>query len=168
MTFKCHPCYKNEEPWFDWVLIAWILPNSHTNSNCMNDNSPDFLEIPLMEGNLNAANRRAMLIPAKIICIVRDHDKDMFAIIHSCHQHQHKMSVLTYRWEMEYDGVQEKTQKNTQYNENDNDTDMKPIFHKVGIDTIQKHCLIIPYHQTSIFVMEVIDQEHWALAFSAV
>ena len=24
-TYRAHPCYRNESPWFDWVLIAWNI-----------------------------------------------------------------------------------------------------------------------------------------------
>ena len=43
-----------------------------------------------------------------------------------------------------------------------------PVYHKVGIDAIQKHCLMIPFETNSQFWMEVIEQETWAMAFSDV
>ena len=42
------------------------------------------------------------LIPAKILCFVEDHNGKMFAIIHSCLENCSKMSVLTYRWQLEF------------------------------------------------------------------
>ena len=42
-----------------------------------------------------------VLIPAKIYCFIQDENGDMFIIIHSCLQDNRKISVLTYRWELE-------------------------------------------------------------------
>jgi len=46
MTFRAHPGYKNETPWFDWVLIAWIIPNDNKQSLNNDDNSPDYVDLP--------------------------------------------------------------------------------------------------------------------------
>jgi hypothetical protein len=78
------------------------------------------------------------------------------------------MSVLTYRWQLEYENVKAKKDSNAQYNETKNSNDLIPVYHKVSIDTIQKHCLILPYSEGSQFVMELIDQNMWEDCFSNV
>ena len=50
----------------------------------------------------------------------------------------------------------------------DNALKLIPVYHKVSIDAIHKHCLMIPFETHSQFWMEVIEQETWAMAFSDV
>ena len=167
-TYRAHPCYKNDLPWFDWVLIAWNIPNSSNLSSRKVDDSPDYVVLPLStESNSNEINT-AMLIPAKLICIITDECNNAFAIVHSCLQHQKKVSVLTYRWQMEYENVKVIRDSNAQYQETINSSELTPVYHTVTIDSIQKHCLIVPYKNESQFVMEVIDQNIWASCFSNV
>ena len=109
-----------------------------------------------------------MPIPAKLMGFIEDADGEVNAIVHSCLQHRRKTSVLTYRWQLEYKNVRESKQANTQYDDRDNMQEFILVYHKISIDTIQKHCLIIPYEDNSHFVMEVVDQDLWAKAFSNV
>ena len=78
------------------------------------------------------------------------------------------MLVLSYRWQLEYSNVKEIRHKNTQYDDIDSNVALLPVYHKVSIESIQKHCLIIPYENKSQFVMEIIDIDLWANAFSEV
>ena len=57
---------------------------------------------------------------------------------------------------------------NSQYNDGKNTLELIPVYHKISIDSIQKHCLILPYLKESQYVMEIADQELWANNFSAV
>ena len=79
-----------------------------------------------------------------------------------------KISVLTYRWQLEYTNFKENRQVNAQYDEEYVKSEMIPVYHKVSMDSIQKHCLVIPYEENSPFVMEIIDLDLWATAFSDV
>ena len=101
MTFRSHPNYKNDGPWFDFVLIAWTMPSDKTHKkskqSANDDNSPDYVELPVMKGNKVVGYNKALLIPAKLICFIKDHCNDMYAIVQSCQQQRKKMSVLTYR-----------------------------------------------------------------------
>jgi hypothetical protein len=83
MTFRAHPNYKNDTPWFDWVLIAWNISDNNKSSRNMED-SPDYVELPEMNNGAEIINDKAMLIPAKLICIIEDQSKNIFATIHSC------------------------------------------------------------------------------------
>ena len=42
MTYRAHPCYKNDSSWFDWVLIAWNIPYVEYLTSRVNDDSPDY------------------------------------------------------------------------------------------------------------------------------
>ena len=69
---------------------------------------------------------------------------------------------------MEYANVHALKDIQAQYNENGNAFNLQPIYHKVSVESIHKHCLIIPYSNESHFVMEIIDQDMWANCFSEV
>ena len=78
------------------------------------------------------------------------------------------MSVLTYRWQLEYENTKETRHSQAQYKNDSDASNLSPVYHKVSIDSIHKHCLIVPFHNQSQFVMEIIDQEHWSTCFSEV
>ena len=162
------PNTKNESPWFDWVLIAWTMsspiPQIDTNQN----NAPDCITLSYKDTNAKKVTSKAMLIPAKLICIIEDKLGNISAIVQSCMKTRKKMSVLTYRWQLEYKNVRESKQANAQYNIGADLNDLSPVYHRVSVDCIHNHCLIVPYHKNSHFVMEIIDQEAWASCFSSV
>jgi len=148
LTFRCHPNYRNEGPWFDYVLIAW--EQEGTESGYSDDDSmEEKLHEPIaMKNILNPSNIK--LIPAKLICFIKNHKNEMNVIIHSCLGHREKESVLTYKWELEYEEEKNKSVKSTRNCTLDDTTKLTPVYHNVSVDTIQKHCLIIPMHAASI------------------
>jgi hypothetical protein len=137
MTIRAHPCYKNETPWFDWVMIAWNIPYVEYLSSKLNDDSPDYIELSNIEESTDNEKSTAMLIPAKIICIIQEEQNEAYAIIHSCFQVCKKVSVLSYCWQMEYENAQASRASNAQYVIMDSSIDLTPIYHKVSIDNIQ-------------------------------
>ena len=125
------------------------------------------LFVPVMTEEAAEAND-TMLIPAKIMCFVRDQNDDLYAVIHSCHEYHIRASVLTYRWQFEYAGEKQAERKLSPFDSKDDISDLKPVYHAVSVEALQKHCLIIPFHKKSRFVMQVIDQDKWPLFFSHV
>ena len=89
-TYRAHPLYKNEGPWFDWVLNAWNMPTKNKASTKRDDDSPDHVDLLTTHVNGDVECNLAMLIPAKLICIIKDESYELFAIVHSCHQHRKK------------------------------------------------------------------------------
>ena len=86
----------------------------------------------------------------------------MMAIIHSCLDNKEKSSVLTYKWELEYEEIQRKTLQKRK-KEPDDTSNLTPVYHIVSVDTIQKHCLVMPMHSPSRYVMQVVDQNKWQM-----
>jgi len=163
-TFRCHPNYKNEGPWFDYVLIAW--EQEETESGYIDDDSmEEKLHEPIsMKNNLKPSNIK--LIPAKLICFIKNHKNEMNVILHSCLGLSEKLSVLTYKWELEYEKEKKKSLKSPRNFTSDDTSKLSPVYHCVSVDTIQKHCLMIPMHTTSRFLIQVVDQDKWADAFT--
>ena len=69
------------------------------------------------------------------------------------------MSVLAYRWQLEFKNIGISRASNAQYNDDGVTSGEKPVYHKISANSIHKHCLMLPYHKESHFVMEIIDQE---------
>lgn len=169
ITFRCHPNYKNEGPWYDYVLVAWDNPSNATYSKeqANMDDNREVLDDPVMTEEKDKTSN-VLLIPAKIICFVQDINENYFTVIHSCHENSANMSVITYRWQLEYEG-----ESAVWHNLHPHDClmdaiDLTPIYHVVSVETLQKHCLMIPYKSggRSQFLMQVVDQHKWANSFA--
>ena len=173
ITFRCHPNYKNEGSWYDYVLVAWENPSNAKDSKSKTksqlDTYEEVLEVPVVTHEQETTSN-VLLIPAKILCFVQDSNDNYFAVIHSCHDFCAKMSVLTYRWQLEYEGDQVVRQKFHPHEHVVDTSELNPIYWAVSVDTLQKHCLMIPYDSKgqSKFLMQVIDQHKWANNFATV
>ena len=75
LKFKCHPNYHGDGPWCDNVLVNW---------QCNDDDRTD-----------------GRLVPARVLLFF-EYDDVMYAVIHSCHDTNHKFSVLSCFWKWEY------------------------------------------------------------------
>ena len=95
-TYRAHPLYKNERPWFDWVMVAWTVPSKSKIQSNGNDGCVEYIELKNSMSNAGGSKNLAMLIPVQLICIIKDETDNLFAIVHSCLQYRKKISVLTY------------------------------------------------------------------------
>ena len=76
------------------------------------------------------------------------------------------MSVSTYQWELEYEELKKFGKVSILYDDTDNSSNHKPIYHKLNVNTIQKNILILPYHENSKYLMEITEPNKWAIAFN--
>src|SRR5687768_10365152 len=97
-------------------LLLGIFPIKKHNKDKDLECLPDFIDLPNPEYNQRQKCIKSMLIPAQIICLLPDKHGELYAIIHSCLQYREKMSVLTYRWQLEYQNMELSINSNTQYN----------------------------------------------------
>ncbi len=173
VTFRCHPNYKNEGAWYDYVLVAWDNPNNKKYSTSRRKTSLDcneeFLDVPVITQEKETSSN-VLLIPAKLLCFVQDDNDNYFAVVHLCHEHFVKMSVLTYRWQLEYEETKVATQMFHPHECNVDASELTPIYHAVSVNSIQQHCLMLPYDTKgkSQFMMQVIDQHKWASSFAVI
>ena len=132
----------------------------------------------------NANTRTVDLVPAQLLCFVQYEDQPYQALVHSCYSGSTKVSVLTNRWRLEYktdtqDGLEQEAMENydaddsdyeddiepPQYREEDDARVSTPLLRFVSVDIIEKHCLMIPYHKKSRYLMQVIEFDKWASRF---
>ncbi len=162
VTFTCHPNHKNEGPWYDYGMFAWEQESTTKSGKPKHKGTHDWnkevFEVPVTTEEFNRTNN-VTLIPGKIMSFVSDHKGDMFAIVHLCLENSVKISVLTYRWQLEYAGDKPVPASYKPYNCAVNAQNLTPIYCAVSVDTLQKHCLMLPYQEMgkSRFLMQVVD-----------
>ena len=153
VIFRAHPAYRTSAstkpaPWFDYIMVAWDdkcerlqnIDNATTSNHSSSEDECDGktfcdiqstsstfvqLEIPVeTEGNTYTDTVR--YVPAKLCTFIQDpssNTEKLFAIIHSCHFTRGRHSVLTNRWQLEYEGVPEYSHDEI-YNINHNTYDL--------------------------------------------
>ena len=76
--------------------------------------------------------------------------------------------MLTCRWQLENTIQKQYKQVNAHHDDRICNMDLLPNFHMISIDSIQKHCLIVPYKENSQFIMQINEPKLWADSFSSV
>ena len=51
------------------------------------------------------------------------------------------------------------------YRDSDDSSGLTPVLRIVSVNVLEKHCLMIPYHTKSKYMMHVLDQDKWANKF---
>src|SRR5687768_15141546 len=105
IIFRCHPNYRNKGAWYDYAMFAWEQPLNSKITKASNKAKPDWNKEVLHQPVATKTSQLtsdAMLIPPKVHCFIEDHNGKIFAIIHLCLDNSSKISVLTYRWQLEY------------------------------------------------------------------
>lgn len=85
-------------------MIAWDKEGNNEDISD-EDSMEETLVEPVTTIN-DMESRNTRLIPAKLICFIKNYNNEMNAIIHSCLDSKKKISVLTYQWEQEFDAAQ--------------------------------------------------------------
>ena len=93
ITFRAHPDYRSQGPWYNYVLIAWAISKEY-NSESVKDDMQNRINLP-NDSIDDSTLIGTKLIPTKLVCFFKDEQGETYAII--------KMSVLTYQWELEYE-----------------------------------------------------------------
>ena len=144
------------------------------------------LQEPVQLANRNQSTN-VMLIPAQLLCFVHLVNQPLHVLVHSCHNVSATHTVLVNRWRLEYENDKDveaefkkipledeedaayAEEKNNvslpQYQPEDDTRGLVPEYRMVSVDAIEKHCLMIPYHEHSKFLMQVIDQAKWGSKF---
>ena len=154
-------------------MFAWEQSLSSKDAKSKKKGEPDWnkevLHQPVtFENSLLTSD--VQLTPAKILCFVQDHNGKKLAIIHSCLENCSKMSVLTYRWQLEFMKDKPVSASYRTHGCTVDASKLNPVYCSVSVDTLQKHCLMIPYDTKgkNRFLMQVMDQDKWWESFTTV
>jgi hypothetical protein len=168
------------------------LPNNANEPDNANDTSNDddaskasaaMLQNGVQLQNSNVS-KNVDLVPCQIIGFIDQGEDGLKAIIHSCYPQSRKLSVLTNWWRLEFEDESEEDiemifRSNNNADDAADDDDLEPPYYKlpesgteteplirvVSVDTLEKHCLMIPIQRNSQFLVEVIDFEKWSSRF---
>ena len=166
--FRAHPDYRNEGPWNDFAMIAWSKDTDSTSTTDMDtdgDHHQETLNNAVRDVHNNLV-RNAELVPARILGFVQDCDDEVYVIIHSCYENSKTESVLTRRWLLEFEEDNNTFDASLQPGKDRDDmSDKTPLIRCVNVDCIERHCLMIPYHDKSHFLIELLPQEQWSDKF---
>ena len=167
IVFRAHPNYRAEGPWYDYAMVTWKMDASDDSSSSSSlDTNSDDLGVT-QPGHMD----KTCIVPAKIIGFVTAmDDSNLLVIIHSCYEQKKKESVLTNRWRLEFE-EDKLPVGGCIFPDNrlhDDASHKTPLIRQVEVDCLERHCLMIPYHLKSHFLLELIPQHEWANEFSEV
>jgi hypothetical protein len=151
--FRCHPNYRSEGPWHDWVMVRW-LEQRPTKAQ------PDLRSNPSVTHGDDVVANRYCYTPCKIIGMFfhvpgsgLGKEDEYFAVVWPCNYKFKKSSVFTTRWELNFHDNRKK----------------HPAFELINCSSIVRHCCMIPESVTmeekSTVYHELWPRELWADEF---
>jgi hypothetical protein len=165
--------------------IGSISMSSESSNSSNSDASDSFAE----ENDSDAtgtATKTSKLVPAHLVCFLRVDEGPLKAIVHSCYSKGHKQSVLTNLWMLEYaehdravypifpesrddesddEDYGDDSFTMPQYEPDESDDELTPVYRLIDVESIERHCLLIPLHANSQYLMQIFDPEKWADLF---
>ena len=155
--FHAHWATESKQNWNDWVLIAWDEVELEHNDTT----------------SVNSSTNAQQLVPAQLQLLFRVvQTNEYYAIIHSTKYTHEKHSVLSIRWELEYDDNLHKNMKfDTPWNKRNLhmlQSQSTPIYRTVSVCSFYEHCLVVPFHPSSSTVLQIVHSSQWSDLFSTV
>ena len=181
--FRCHPDYKKEGPWYDWVMVSWEIANDDAEHAAYRP-AADFWSPPMKSRSkkqkpqvpselvldlsshlpeeptpVAADDSRVIFVPVCLLCFLKDRTTGKpWAVVHPCHSNTTTHSLLTRSWNLIY---------------NDDKT---PSVMIIDADTISCHLMVMEespgLHETkpdSQTVYKISDRKHhWPTIFRKV
>ena len=99
---------------------------------------------------------------------IRLNNGKKYTFVQSCCEYRKKLSVLTYKWQLKNTIQRQYKEVNAHHDYRFCNMELLPKLYKISIDSIQKHCLILPYEDNSHFIMHINEPKLWADSFSIV
>ena len=124
--FRCHPDYRKEGPWKDWIMLKWEEDDVE---KFQPDLKFDYFVTDGDEPNTNCCYAPGKLVSGFFEIEHKDGSFEYFATVWSCGYKYIKSSVFTTKWKLAF-----KDEKNK----------IDPIYEVVSCDTFVRHCLMIP------------------------
>jgi hypothetical protein len=143
-VFRAHPNYRNAiGPWYDWVMFRWRRAARPSKRN----RSQHVVDVSHMDQS--AEKDEFDYAPAKVLGFV-EWDNEISCIICPCKATYTKSSVFTTQWELEFWDAKKRN----------------PMISMVSVDSIVRHCLMIPQDgPTGNIYHEVWERHLWADEF---
>jgi hypothetical protein len=141
---RAHPNYKQDGPWFDYVMIE------------LEDDDGIMYSVPAR---------------VELMYFYPSHPDQRYVVVHPAYDFDHSHSVLTSFHRMQYQDDTDDIMETDEIINSDTDTfyldddsnEPLPLPHLITIDASQvhSHTLMVPYHPCSKFMIRVSDQKEW-------
>jgi len=128
VMFRCHPNYKSNGEWYDWVMVRFDIGPQKTRHS-----------------NKKLGMWSSQYFPSKILCFfVLPEDETIYAIVHSTKSNNHESdSILFERWEFE----------NTMGELRNGKRNIIPTYHVVNVDCFGDPILVVEDYTVSELTM---------------
>ena len=94
-----------------------------------------------------------VLIPSKLRLFFKcEQGEELYCIVHSCEYTSNQNSVLSVKWKKEYLSHSNMLTK-------------EPVYRVISCDSINSHCLLLPYEFGSEYVLQILHSNVWADEF---
>ena len=94
-----------------------------------------------------------VLIPSELRLFFKfEQEKELYCIVHSCEYTSNQNSILSVTWKKEYLSHSSMLTK-------------EPVYHVISCDSIDSHCLLLPYDFGAEYVLQILHSNVWADEF---
>ena len=125
-VFRAHPCYyTSERPWYDWVMFQWSLDNPNSQTLQLPECMAGYGDNPLVQ-------KKHLYAPGQLLAFIKQEDGKCLALACVCGYKNRRYDILFNIWKQEY--VYNGRQK-------------KISIQAVDLDSMVRHCLMIPYNE---------------------
>ncbi len=151
VVFRAHPNYRKKGPWYDWAMFRWAKEGGKKDKN------RSTIDSCVHYGDPASTAHRYTYAPGKILGFVFDGFPaatptlaNVQAVVHCCDSVHGTSSVFTTHWKMNFHDK----------------ACTKPQIALVNVQSIVRHCLMIPEHDGCNGFHEVWARERWGDQFS--
>jgi hypothetical protein len=140
--FRAHGNYRDNGAWHDWVMLRWEPDNNHIHD--------PIDECQVHYGDDTNHPDQYAYAPGKILAFIKV-DEEISAVVNVCQYKHKKSSVFTTSWHLEMG--------------NNRDGPPVPAIHMVDVNSIVRHCLMLPENLEHTKFQEVWSCERWGAQF---
>ena len=143
--FRGHPNYRQDGPWYDWVMLRWAREN--------NQNYTQPAECQAGYGDDASIAKDHLYAPGQILGFVESQEGDLLeAVVSTCDFKHSRGSVFSTQWQQSF--VHHTGNRKTRRIE------------IVDVNSIVRHCLMIPTDDSQATYNEIWSRELWSNEFS--
>ena len=143
-VFRAHPFYRSQQAWHDWCMFRFAKENGD-NKNWRERTFPDKVHY----GDDDETGQQFHYAPGKILAFVQHEDESVDAIVLGCHYRHKQSSPISTHWKIQYEDARLQ----------------RPYVNFISVDSIVRHCLMIPENDEMNGYHEIWEQELWAESF---
>jgi len=143
-VFRAHPFYASSgATWYDWAMFRWTMDNP-------DDKRQQKPECHAGYGDDPERQKDHLYAPGQLLAFIEDQEGNQFTIARCCQYENRQDSFITTRWKQEYTYIGRQK---------------RPFLQAIDLDSIVRHCLMIPYNTNRDEYVELWSKELWGDEF---